>query len=115
MSKRDPLLRLRHMRDFCRKALAMIEGKSRGDLEEDEKLRYALTHLVELVGEAASQVPAAERSRFPQIPWPKIVSMRNRLIHGYDYVDYDILWDAITTNLPQLLAQLEAILPTENK
>ena len=115
MSKRDPLLRLRHMQDFCRKALVMVQGKSRSDLEEDEKLRYALTHLVELVGEAASQVPAEERSRFPEIPWPKIISMRNRLIHGYDYVDYDILWDAVTTNLPQLLAQLEAILASENK
>ena len=48
--------------------------------------------------------------RDAQIPWPKIVSMRNRLIHGYDYIDFDILWQAITRNLPQLLNQLEQVL-----
>ena len=114
MSKRDPLLRLRHMRDFSRKAMTLVQGKSRSDLEEDETLRLAVTHLVELVGEAASQVPASERNRFPNIQWPKIISMRNRLIHGYDYIDYDILWDAITANLPQLVDQLEAILSPES-
>jgi uncharacterized protein with HEPN domain len=36
--------------------------------------------------------------------------MRNRLIHGYDYVDHKILWDTLTTNLPELLAQLERVL-----
>jgi uncharacterized protein with HEPN domain len=49
----------------------------------------------------------------PQIPWPKIISMRNRLIHGYDSIDYDILWDAITKNLPLLLAEIDKILPTD--
>jgi len=113
MSKRDPLLRLRHMRDFSRKALNLTAGQTKTEMENNETLRFALTHLVELVGEAASQVPPEVQKSYPQIPWPKIISMRNRLIHGYDYVDYDILWDAITTNLPQLLAQLDAILPPE--
>jgi len=39
--------------------------------------------------------------------------MRNRLIHGYDFIDYNILWDAITENLPKLLAEIEKILPSE--
>ncbi|MBI2357942.1 MAG: DUF86 domain-containing protein [Deltaproteobacteria bacterium] len=59
-----------------------------------------MTHLVELVGEAAGQIPRATQKRYRDIPWPKIVSMRNRLIHGYDFVDYDILWDTITQDLP---------------
>jgi len=115
MSKRDPLVRLRHMLEFSRKALALASGKTRSSLEQDETLRLALTHLVELVGEAASQVPDEVQKKYPQIPWPKIISMRNRLIHGYDYVDYDILWDAITTNLPQLIPQLEAALLSPDK
>ncbi len=91
----------------------MVEGQIRGDLDGDEKLRLALTHLVELVGEAASQVPAETRAQYPKIPWPEVISMRHRLIHGYDFVDYDILWDTITYNLPDLIPLLDDILGEE--
>ena len=110
MSKRDPKVRLLHMREFARKAVGLTQGKSQTDLENDEVLRLAVTHLVELVGEAASQLPAESRDQYPEIAWAKIVNMRNRLIHGYDYVDHKILWDTLTTNLPELLAQLERVL-----
>jgi uncharacterized protein with HEPN domain len=113
MSRHDTLVRLRHMRDFARKAVALTRGKEKGELEKDEVLRLAVTHLIELIGEAASQVPEEVRVRYASIPWPKIVGMRNRLIHSYDYVDMDILWDALQSNLPGLLAELEAILPPE--
>ena len=110
MSRHDPLVRLRHMRDFARKALSMVSGKAGDALARDEVLRLAVTHLVELVGEAAAKVPPETRGLYPQIPWLKLVGMRNRLIHGYDSVDHDILWDTITTDLPQLLDELGRIL-----
>ena len=110
MPRHDPQTRLLHMRDFARKALELTQGKSRADLENDEVLRLALTRLVELIGEAASHLPPRTQAQYPEIPWAKIVSMRNRLIHGYDFVDNDILWDTLRVNLPGLLAQLEAIL-----
>lgn len=113
MSSRDPMVRLLHMRDYAKKAMTMASGKKRTDLYEDEMLRLALTHLVELVGEAASQYPRDLQGQYPQIPWPKLVGMRNKLIHGYDFIDYDILWDAITINLPQLLSELDKIIPSE--
>jgi len=107
MPRRDPRVRLLHMRDYTREALEMAAGRSRSDLDTDRMFALALTHLVELVGEAAAQVPQAVQDEHPQIPWPKVVGMRNRLIHGYDYVDYDILWDAVELNLPELLKALE--------
>jgi uncharacterized protein with HEPN domain len=110
MSRRDPKVRLLHMRDFARKAIELTRGKTRADLASDEVLRLALTHLVELVGEAASQVAPETQAQYPEIPWPKVISTRNRLIHGYDYVDDNILWDTLSINLPQLLSQLERIL-----
>jgi len=82
MSKRDPKVRLLHMRDYARKAVAMAQGHARDDLDRDEKLALALTRLVELVGEAASQVPEEVQRRYPQIPWAKMIGMRHRLIHG---------------------------------
>lgn len=111
MSKHDPVIRLFHMRDYVQKAMKLLEGKSQTDLENDEVLCLALTHLVELVGEAASKCPREIQDRYSQIPWAKIISMRNRLIHGYDSVDIVILWNAITKNFPKLLVELNNIIP----
>jgi uncharacterized protein with HEPN domain len=66
--------------------------------------------LLEIVGEAASRVPADERAKYPGIPWAQIVGLRNQLIHGYDNVDFDILWQIVTQDLPPLVAELEKVL-----
>ncbi len=113
MARHDPLVRLRHMLDYSREAVQMVKGKARKDLDGDRQLALAVTHLVELVGEAAGQVPRTTQKRYPDIPWPKIVSMRNRLIHGYDFVDYDILWDTITHDFPPFVDALQKVIPPE--
>jgi len=77
-------------------------------------LQLSLTRLVEIVGEAASRVAAADRAAYPQIPWPKIVGMRQRLAHGYDVVDLQVLWDTITDDLPPLIAELKRALGEES-
>jgi uncharacterized protein with HEPN domain len=69
----------------------------------------ALVRLLEIVGEAASRVPNDECAKYPEIPWPEIVGLRNRLIHGYDAVDLDILWQIIVHDLPPLIATHETI------
>ncbi len=109
MSEHDPGIRLLHMKDYATKVIALSKGKSLSDLERDEVFCLAMTRLVELIGEAASKYPKDLQEQHRQIPWAKIISMRNRLIHGYDFVDYDILWDTITINIPQLLSELEKI------
>jgi|SRR5579859_4257171 len=74
-------------------------------------LNLALVRLLEVVGEAASRTPTDERTQYPDIPWTQIVGLRNRLIHGYDSVDFDILWQIVTHDLPPLIAALEQIVP----
>ena len=69
-----------------------------------------LTRLLEIVGEAAARVPPDERAELPDIPWPQTVALRNRLIHGYDDVNFDILWAIIADDLPPLIAALERAL-----
>lgn len=113
MSDHDPVVRLLHMRDYARKVVAFTSTRCREDLENDEVFSLAITRLVELIGEAASKYPKELQEGYPQIPWPKIIGTRNRLIHGYDFIDYDILWNAVTTNIPQLLNELEKILQPE--
>jgi uncharacterized protein with HEPN domain len=84
------------MLDHSREAVAMVRGKTRQDLDRDRMLNLSLVRLLEIVGEAANRIPKQERGRYPNIPWPEIVGLRNRLIHGYDEVDFDILWQIVT-------------------
>lgn len=110
MSHHESLVRLQHMLDHAREAVVMTAGKHRHDLDADRKLNLALVRLLEIVGEAASRTPPDERAQYSQIPWTQIVGLRNRLIHGYDSVDFDILWQIVSHDLPPLIATLEQIL-----
>jgi uncharacterized protein with HEPN domain len=114
MSKQSNDIRLRHMLDHAREAVALAEVKTRQNLDDDRLLELALVRLLEIVGEAASRVPEEERVKYPEIPWPQIVGLRNRLIHGYDAVDLDILWQIIVHDLPPLATALEAIVTTRD-
>ena len=111
MSHRDPLIPLRHMLDHALEAVEMARGRSRADLNGDRKLNLSLVRLLEVVGEAAGRVPMRDREEHPEIPWAEIVSLRNRLIHGYDQVDFDILWAIVTEDLPPLIVSLRKIIP----
>ena len=111
MAKRDPLVALRHMLNYAREASSIIEGKVRSDLDDDRLLSLALTRLLEIIGEAANRVPPRERELHPQIEWRKISDMRNRLIHAYDVLDYDIVWETAVGDLPRLTRALEEFLP----
>jgi uncharacterized protein with HEPN domain len=53
------------------------------------------------------------RESHPGIPWNRIVGMRNKVVHDYLSVDYDLVWDVVTVNLPQLVADLSKIVPPE--
>jgi len=102
------------MVDHAREAMAMVQGKSRRDLDQDRKLNLSLVRLLEIVGEAANRIPKQERERHPHVPWAEIIGLRNRLIHGYDEVDFDILWEIVTHDLPPLVASLESIVAETN-
>ena len=111
MSRRDDSVPMRHMLDHAREALAMVGGRSRQDLDADRMLQLSLTHLVEIIGEAAGRVSREGRARLPYIPWQDAINTRNRFIHGYDTVDYDIVWQIASQELPVLIAALERALP----
>lgn len=94
------------MVDAAKHALAIIQGRNRADLDSDAMLRLALTRAIEIVGEAAAQVSDSGRIEFPDVPWPHVVGMRNRLVHACFDINADILWDTVLLALPQLLVQL---------
>ena len=111
MATHDDSVSLRQMLDHPREAIALIQGLSRAGLDTDRVLSLALVRLAEIIGEAANRVSNARRQQHPGIPWTEIIALRNRLIHGYDTVDFDILWQVLTADLPPLIAQLEKIVP----
>lgn len=111
MSRRDDAVPMRHMLDHAREAVAMVRGRARRDLDADRLLQLALTRILEIVGEAANRVTPPGRAKHPDIPWSEMINTRNRIVHGYDTVDYDIVWLILTEELPPLVAALERALP----
>ena len=95
------------MHDAAMKAVSFVAGKSRNDLDDDEKLSLALVRLVEIIGEAASKVTVEAQTRHAGIQWRDIIGTRNRLIHAYEAVNLDILWQIAVVDLPSLIAQLQ--------
>lgn len=110
MTRHSDEARLRHMLDHALEGVQMARGKTRHDLDADRLLNLSLVRLLEIVGEAAGRVSQATRDQHPEIPWPDIVRLRNRLIHGYDAVDFDILWSIVRDDLPPLIVALRRIL-----
>ena len=107
-------VRLRHMREAATMALEMADGHDQTELATNTVLALALTRCLEILGEAASKISPDVCAKFPTIPFPKIVSMRNRLIHAYFDVNLDMVWTTVCDDLPDLLRALEEALAAED-
>ncbi len=107
MSQREDTVLLRDMLEHARLARQAVHDRQREDLDRDRVLLAALERFIEIIGEAASQLSEDGRQSRPDIPWPQIIAMRNRLIHGYPSVDEDIIWKVVQNNIPALITKLE--------
>ena len=107
MSQRDDAVPMRHMLDHAREACEMVAARQRADVLSDRTFQLALTRLVEVVGEAATRVSPETQARFPQVAWREAIATRHRITHGYDVVDYRILWDTVQEDFPPLIAARE--------
>ena len=110
---RDDRVYLGHMLDTARKILSKVRGKSRSDFDGDENLRIALTHLLQIVGEAARKVSPDFSASHPAIPWRDIVGMRHKVVHDYLQVDEDVVWRTATEELAPLVEALEKVVPPD--
>lgn len=87
----------------------LASKRSRSDLDTDEMFPFAAVRLLEIIGEAATDISDATKAANPHVPWQQISRARNHLIHGYFNVDGDRVWQMLTADLPVLVPQLEAI------
>src|ERR1019366_7220113 len=93
LSTRDnDLYRIDHMIDFCEKLVELTRDLSEEKLENDWVKMYAILELFQILGEAARKVSDDLKQAYPEIPWRDTIDLRNRLIHGYDDIEYHLLW-----------------------
>ena len=101
--------RLSHMIEAAQDAMTFLSGKSFDELQDDRQLAFAVVRALEIVGEAASQISQELRDRHPNIKWRDIISMRNKLVHAYFDINYNIVWAAVQDDIPRLVPELHKI------
>ena len=94
-------------------ALNYLEGKTKEKFFQDTQCQDAVIRRLEIIGEAGGRVSVATTTKFPSLPWKKMVSMRNIMIHEYEDVDLSIVWDTVQNDLPPLITLLEPLIPKE--
>jgi uncharacterized protein with HEPN domain len=109
--QRDDLVYAGHMLDTARHVASKVRGKTRRDFDEDEDLRLAVAHLLQIIGEAARRVSREFQRSHPELPWAAIIGMRHKVVHDYLNVDEDVVWDTATQELGPLIDSLEKLVP----
>jgi uncharacterized protein with HEPN domain len=101
---------LRHILDEADYLVGRSVGLSYDAFAADETLRRAFVRSLEIIGEAAKKVPDEFRATHPTVEWRAMAGMRDRLIHNYFGVDLELVWDVVQRRVPELRAQIAAIL-----
>lgn len=107
-------LRILLMRDACREIVELSVNLTLEQLRENRVMELALSKLLENVGEEATKVSDATKAKYAVIPWKRIASTRHRIVHDYVNIKLDVMWDIVTSDVPALLQQLDAIAPEMN-
>jgi uncharacterized protein with HEPN domain len=104
---------LRHILDETGYLIKRSAGLSKEEFLQDETLKRAFVRSIEVIGEAVKKVPADFKDKYPLLEWRAIAGMRDKLIHDYFGVDYDIVWDVVTNKVPELNQEIKQILDSE--
>ena len=84
-------------------------GRGRQAFVADELIQTYIVHNLQILGEAAAKIPAEQQHEYPELPWPKMVGMRNVLVHNYFNIDLDIVWQVVESELPALQEKISRI------
>jgi uncharacterized protein with HEPN domain len=110
MTAIDDLTRIRHMRDAGKEILEFAAGSTQASLAANRMLQLAIVKDLEIIGEAANNVSPECQSQYQYIPWRAMVGMRNRLVHAYFGIDFEVIWQTVQQDLPPLIQSLERVL-----
>ena len=109
MSKRDPDLLLSDILDAGQKIISYTSGQSFEDFTADPKTIDAVIRNFEIIGEAANRLPEDFKDKYPNVDWHRIRGFRNRIVHDYFGIDFEIVWQIKESYLPQLLEKIKEI------
>jgi uncharacterized protein with HEPN domain len=97
----------------CRKIEGIVATTDEETFLDNEILSAAILHHLTVIGEAVSRLSEDLRNRHPEVPWRQVVSVRNRIVHAYFELDWQILWNAATGDVPEVRRQVLTILSTD--
>lgn len=100
---------LQHILDEAEYLCDSSRGLTSEEFLRDHTLRRAFVRSLEIIGEAAKQVPEETRRELSDLEWRGMAGMRDRLIHGYFGVDYDLVWDVVQHKIPTLRTRLRTV------
>ena len=106
---RDWTLFLSDMQRFCARVIRYSDGMNAEQFAADELVTDAVLRNLELLGEAAKQIPDAVRDRHPDVPWRRIAGLRDVLAHAYFGLEDETIWQIVSSSIPALATQLKAV------
>ena len=107
---RDPRLYLEDIQSSCQKIVRYTFGATLDSFRQDDRTYDAVIRNLEIIGEAAKNVPLELQACYPAIEWRAIAALRNIVAHEYFGVNDEIIWDIVTNKIPPLLSQIQSIL-----
>jgi len=110
MSKRDVKLYVKDILEAIKAIEKFVEGMNFENFKEDDKTSSAVIRKFEIIGEVTKNIPQSIKEKYPHIPWKEMAGFRDRLIHFYFGIKYDIVWDTIKLRLPELRNNIEKVL-----
>ncbi|GAB4541656.1 MAG: DUF86 domain-containing protein [Anaerolineales bacterium] len=98
---------LRDMLENAQRAIQFTKGMSYEVFAKDDKTVYAVIRAVEIIGEAAANIPEEVCAEYSNVPWREVKGMRNKLVHQYFGINMEVVWQTIQEDLPMLIEALK--------
>ena len=96
------------------KAMMFVGGKTKEEFYEDIECQFAVVRAIEIIGEAARRISEEMVAAHPELPWREMISMRNHIIHEYDEIDLEIVWDTMQKDIPRLISLVKPLVPYDS-
>lgn len=110
MTHHDDVISMRQMHEHAVELVKLLDGLGYAEFIEDRVLQLASARLLEIVGEASSRVSTTSRELHAEIPWRDVIDFRNVIVHAYDSIEYELVWNVVQNDLPDLITELERVL-----
>jgi len=95
----------------CERIRGFLQNVDYDAFVRNEEKRYAVYAQMVIIGEAANRFSSQYQQAHPNLPWRKMIGLRNRIVHGYDSIDWNIVWETATLHIPNVLTALRPLLP----